>query len=62
MGIFPNRKAVTRLVGAVLAEMNDEWAEVRRYMSFEASITETKPERTTPALSKEGHKQLPVAA
>ena len=46
-GIFPNDCAITRLVGAMMLEQNDEWSLNRRYMQLEGlqSLCDTAPTR-----------------
>jgi putative transposase len=49
VGIFPNDAAITRLVGAMLLEQNDEWCLNRRYMQLEGlqSLSDTAPTRVS---------------
>jgi putative transposase len=53
VGIFPNEEAITRLIGAILLEQNDEWAVQRaRYMTLE----------TIAPLGDDGSVLLPIQA
>ena len=54
VGIFPDRGALIRLVGAVLAEQHDEWTEMRRYIGLEVLT------RCDPATELES--EVPLAA
>ncbi len=47
VGIFPDRASIIRLVGAVLAEQHDEWAEGRRYLGLDV-LTRSQAVDTTP--------------
>jgi hypothetical protein len=47
VGIAPNRKAIVRLGGAVLAEQIDEWTATRRRVAVEALARTVRSPRDT---------------
>ncbi|WP_261563350.1 transposase, partial [Frankia tisae] len=53
VGIFPDRGAIVRLVGAVLAEQHDEWIETHRYFGLEilAKVDAGNTPSDTPEIS-----------
>jgi putative transposase len=56
VGIFPDRGALIRLVGAVLAEQHDEWAESRRYLGLDV-LSKSRADQTSPT----GQEETPAA-
>jgi transposase-like protein len=57
VGIFPNEASITRLIGAVLLEQNDEWLLQHRYMQIEGMA-----ELTPPLIDADPAKLPPLAA
>ncbi|MFT4082838.1 MAG: transposase, partial [Nocardioides sp.] len=59
VGIFPDRGSIIRLVGAVLAEQNDEWADGRRYLGLDVLA---KSQAVDTATEEATHELTTIAA
>jgi putative transposase len=53
VGIFPNEAAITRLIGALLLELNHEWQLQRRYTQLEGlqQLADKQPARPSAVIS-----------
>ncbi len=57
VGIFPDRTSIVRLVGAVLAEQHDEWADGRRYLGLDV-LAKSRLTLVTTETDKEAHTNI----